>query len=286
MAVRGFEVPWLVAGWQRPTGSFELNQDLAQALGLVSLVPLTQQTLTRDLCQRYGAVPLPVNGPKVAGVQRFSQGYRLVSASDQYVNLGNPTALQITGAISIFAWYSLTTAPSGANFQLVTKDKDTGGRAYTLDVSHHASAINGGARLYINGGGATGTPNIAVEGRNPVAGDCRFVCGTYQPSTIVRMYVNGVQAATSSGGASDASIPTATANVLIGRREYAGFTEPFNGIIGHVGICNKTLTASEVANLYGNASWSLYWVPGRRVYFDISAGGGNRRRRVLLGAAA
>lgn len=192
---------------------------------------------------------------------------QFVAASDQYVNIGNPVGLQITGPITVACWYYIPTAPASQN-QLVAKDKNTGGRAYTFDLDK-----NVGVRFYINGGSAPPYPaaNIAVENRAAANGDLRHACGTYD-GAVVRAYGNGVPGVDSSSA--DASIPTATANVLVGRREYSGFTQPFNGFIWDVCIWNRVLSLAEIQILASPDPFYGGWLydPTRKVIPWVSGG--------------
>lgn len=168
---------------------------------------------------------------------RYGGQLLLASASSQYVNLGNPTALQLTNDISVFCAYQLT---SGGG-QLVAKDKDSGGRAYTLEV-FSGSAV----RFYINGGGGN---DIVTDGRAPVAGDRRTILGTYRKrDKRLRIYTEGTLRQQKTADTS--GIPSATANVLIGRREYSGFEEPFNGAIPFVYIWNREVDSGEAKRLH------------------------------------
>jgi hypothetical protein len=212
-------------------GTYELEPDCPLSRGLRGLYLFNEGAGT-SLGEASGRVRgVAVNSPSWrAG--RFGSEMLFNKASDQYVNLGNPAALQITGPITLAARYRLTSVPaaSGNSYQLIAKDKDTGGRAYVLDVNRDNTLSLAGARFYINGVGAA---NIAKEGRIPVAGDERFVVGQFD-GTNSRLYLDGLLVASVAAGGT--SINTATANVLIGRREYAGFTEPMDGSISYAGI--------------------------------------------------
>lgn len=203
-----------------------------------------------DLTGRCPAAAL-ANAPGWAVMPNRFGWLSLTAASDQYANCGNPAPLQITGPLTVAVRYRLRTAPANAGtYQLFSKDADSGGRAYTFDLTRNDPwPPGGGVRFYVNGGG--GSNNQATEGRNPAAADDRWVCGTFTPSTSggLRVYVNGLLAA-SNAGTTDASIPSASANVLIGRRGYAGYTEPLDGWVGDVRVYARALSAAEVANLH------------------------------------
>lgn len=193
-----------------------------------------------------------VNNPTFTGRTPSSRPWvTFVNSSDQYINCGNPAAVQIIGALTIALAYRLNDIPTnGSGYQLVAKDADTGGRAYTLDVNRHPTIESAaGIRFYINGGGTSDL--IVTEGRNPVVGDERWVCATYAPSTSagLKLYINGRLASTSSG-TSPSSIPSASTNLLIARRTYTGYTEPLHGAISDVRIYKTTLNESMVKELY------------------------------------
>ncbi len=192
-----------------------------------------------------------------------------VVGSDQYVNAGNPTKLQITGAFTVATHYRLRTGPgAGAEYMLVAKDKDSGGRAYTLDVREGSGV---GARFYINGGNGDRVTNICEEGVTAAAGDDKAVVGVYDPTVPeVRIYVNGVYKDNSN--TADATIPTATANVLFGRREYSGFTEPLDGWLRYVYIWNRVLSAAQIALLY-QEPYAMLVEPLAPVYYRVPAAG-------------
>ena len=226
-------------GWTKPQQGVAIQWGHPLADGLVGcwLFNEQNQNFIVDLA-RHNNGTLTNTPTWRSGLQGSELDF--ASASDEYVNIGNPLALQITGSITIATSYRLTTVL--ATQQLVTKDKDTGGRAYTLDIVNNAGF---GVRFYINGGSGTDT-NLAKEGRTAVAGDDQIVHAVYnQAVPKLYLFTGGVQRGVS--GTTDASIPTATANVLFARREYAGFTEPLNGQLRFVFIWNRALQHSEVA---------------------------------------
>ncbi len=248
---------------QKPALGAVLDPTHPLAVGLVGCWPFLERgsLATRD----YAPATAPgtfTNGP-TWGVQSVPV-ISFAVGSDQYVNVGNPTKLQITGALTIATHYRLRTGlASGADYMLVAKDKDSGGRAYTMDVSGTAAW---GTRFYINGGSGDHVTNTAIEGITAAAGDDKAAVGVYDPSIPqVRIYVNGVLMNTSSSA--DASIPAATANVLFGRREYSGFTEPLDGWLRYVYIWNRVLSAGEILALYQEPYALLQEPLGQRSLF-------------------
>ncbi len=182
-----------------------------------------------------------------------------VAGSSQDISLGNPTKLQITGVLTIEAWINYTGGASTR--QIVAKDKDTGGRAYTFDVG------STNIRFYINGGAGA---DIVVGATTLSASTWYYVAGIYTPSTPLHVRLNGATDATTPGNAA-ASISSATANVHIGVREYLGFPDYFDGQIDEVRISNAARSDNWLLASYNvqNAPTS-FWSLGA----EQAAGGG------------
>lgn len=233
-----------------------LNRNHPHASGLVLDLPISENagTVVRDtIFGLQGTFPNSVTWQtKKYGVESL-----LTATENQYILLGNPTQLQITDDITILCYHRLT---STGNFQLVAKDNNTGGRAYTLDTT---SA--GGVRFYINGGGGG---DLLDESRAQVTGDERIVVGQYRKSDkAIRLFIDGLMVR--SGTADTSGIPTATANVLIGRREYSGAEQPLNGSVAWVRIWHRFLSAKEIADECADP-WAIYR-PRRRSVAKRSA---------------
>ncbi len=191
---------------------------------------------------------------------KFGKALKFSAASTQYVDVGNPTALQITGDMTISTWVKLDSLPSaGDAYQLVAKDNDTGGRAYTFDVYNDTGgAIYGTngtvARLYINGGAGNQDNGSNLIASNVIlsVGVWYHVVGVYNTSGTLDLYINGVSAHAQRTGESS-SIPSATASVFLGAREYPGVEGYLDGTMDEVRIYNRSLSAAEVKALYNNS---------------------------------
>jgi hypothetical protein len=181
-------------------------------------------------------------GPPTATTGKINGGVNFVKASSQRISLGNPASLQITGSITLSTWVKLTTNADG---MIIAKDKDSGGRAYVLD---HANFVNK-FRFYVNGGG-----NLALnEVRSttlPSTGTWYHLTATLDTSGsgTMKIFVNGVAETTLTP--SSTSIPAATANVLLGGREYTGFLDYLNGNLDNVTIANAARSATWIATDY------------------------------------
>jgi hypothetical protein len=231
-----------------------LNHSHVLANGVVFAAPFTEGSGLSIYDLSSSAVVGALTGGPTWQASPFGWALNFDGNND-YVDLGNPAALQITGNISIVVYVYYTAASlSGI---ILAKDKDTGGRAYTFDFNSGGSP--NGLRFYINGGG--GSNIVHTNGVFPANNVWHQFVGTYNIDGTLTLYVDGAQVAQQTGAAS--SIPTATANVTIGRREYAGFEGYFPGSIQNVSIYNRTLSAAEVANLYVDP-FAIYRQPDYR----------------------
>ena len=202
------------------------------------------------------------------GPSRYA-ALKFAAASSQYVSVGDPASLRITGDMTVACWVRLTTDAPANGYMLVAKDGDTGGRAYTFDV---VSATGNQLRFYINGGTPAG--NIVSSASRLTAGVWYHVAGTYSSAGTLKVYINGVLDATATGGS--ASIPTATAEVRIGARVYSGFEGYADAVIADAMIQNVSLTDAGIASLYDQARRGYpdtlrRW--GRRAWSFVVSGG-------------
>ena len=160
------------------------------------------------------------------------------------INVGNGTSLQITGDITLSAWVKQTSNPANGTM-LIAKDKDTGGRAYTLSTQNS----NPLAFFYVNGGAATDIINGSTI---LTVGNWYYIVGTRLNSTkALNIYLNGSTNATQKIG-TVASIPSATANTTLGYREYTGFNGNLRGSLDECRIANVVRDSSWIFAEYNN----------------------------------
>jgi hypothetical protein len=157
--------------------------------------------------------------------------------SSSYVDLGNPTLLQITGSTTWSAWVKATANPaddgqiiaksnSSTGWQLKTS---TGTGPQTFGVTVSASS-NSRAQRYSN---TVRLLNVWYH-----------VAGVYNATTrTLNIYVNGVLDNGVLTGTVPASQANSSAGVNIGRRSGGYY---FNGVIDEVRIYNRALSAAEI----------------------------------------
>jgi len=170
-------------------------------------------------------------GPITGMSNKYSFNF---DASNDYLDCGNPTDLQITGAMSISAWVKTSTT----DFKMiVSKDDGSSNRNW-----HLKTESNGYVRFQLWSGGSmsnsTGDINIAD-------GDWHHIAVTYNPSTAIKIYVDGTLDENDTSSIAS-SIDNDTVNLNIGRIASGNY---FNGDIDEVAIWNAVLSDSDITKI-------------------------------------
>jgi len=169
------------------------------------------------------------------------------SASSDYIDVGNPTELQITGALTISAWVKINST-SPAQVCIVSKDNVTD-RSYDL---WGRIAADGFPRFVIynsnTGYSVSGTTDLKDN-------QWHHIVAVFTPNTSMKIYVDNVLENTNSTSI-PSSIDNDPANFEIGRFGYG--TYPMDGKIDEVAIFNRALDSTEISALYGGTSPNIY----------------------------
>ncbi len=236
-------------------GRFHVPVDATDGL---ALVPIGGQVGYWPLDGNASDAAGAANGTVVGGASFVTPGQAgsgavSLNGSSQYINLGNPAALQITGQITLAAWIK-PNAPSGLQ-NIINKGHNTSPNGeITLRLS--------GTTL--QGGSWTGANAIASLSGGVSVGVWQHVCLVYDGAAW-RLYKNGAEVAVepTTQGAVAVAGATAAANAWsIGARGGGG-ERFFNGQIDEVRLFNRGLTAAEVQALALNsatavgAAWTL-----------------------------
>lgn len=170
------------------------------------------------------------NGPTwVAG--KYSNAVKFDGSND-YINLGNPAVLQMTGSMTVSAWIYATANPTDDGQIVAKSDESSGWQLKTSpDTGVHTFGIKaGGAQRY----------SATVRQLNT----WYYVTGVYNATAkTLDIYVNGVLNNGVLIGTIPASQTNASVNVNIGRRTNGYY---FQGTIDDVRIYNRALTVAEI----------------------------------------
>jgi hypothetical protein len=153
-----------------------------------------------------------------------------------YVDLGNPTALRLSGSLTLEAWVKATATPPDDG-QIVSKSDGPG---WQLKTSPDTGVHTFGAKVTSTSGAPTWRYSTTVRSLDT----WYHVASVYDASAqTLSVYVNGVP----DNGVLRGTVPSSeidrTVNVNIGRRTGGYY---FAGIIDEVRIYNRALSQSEV----------------------------------------
>lgn len=186
----------------------------------------------------------------------------LVNASNQFFSILNAaqTGLGITGDMTINMWVK----PTGNNtFQyLITKWLNTGnqrGFQFRTDDGvrlQFAWSSDGSGSDTVNSNAAVMTLNV-----------WQMITVVFNSSAkSVQFYVNAVDAG--SGTGSNSGIFGNTARFCIGARDDSSSSgEDFDGMIDETSVYNRTLSLSEVQELFRNGSGNYYPFSNSNMFF-------------------
>src|SRR6266436_5043865 len=154
-----------------------------------------------------------------------------------YVDLGNPTALQLTGSMTLEAWVNAAANPADDG-QIVAKSNGTGGWEFKTSPDTGPETFG----VAVSGSSGSNTQRYSTTVR--ALSTWYHVAGVYNASTgTLDIYVNGVL----NNGTLRGTIPNGqfnqSVNVNIGRRT-GGFY--FSGIIDEIRIYNRALSQAEI----------------------------------------
>jgi chitodextrinase len=176
-----------------------------------------------------------VNGPLwTAG--RTGNGLSF-NGTSSYVDLGNPTALQITGSLTLSAWI-FETANAADDAQIIAKSDS--GSGWQLKSTPDVGARTFGIAVTSTSGGRAQRYSRTVRALNT----WYHVAGVYDAAAgTLNIYVNGALDNGVLSGAVPASILNSPVNANIGRRA-AGFY--LNGVVDDVRVYSRALSPTEI----------------------------------------
>jgi len=173
-------------------------------------------------------------------VDGFFGKARSFNGSSNWISIGNPASLQITGQITLEAW--VNTSASSAYRGIISK-MGTGSGQYGYLLRENSS---GYAEFGVS---SNGTAYTSVSGTVVINdGKWHYLAGVYTPSTKLEIYVDGVLQNTN-GTSIPASIYNTAGGVSIGST-YTTPSEFFSGIIDEARVSKTSHTAEEIAEAY------------------------------------
>ena len=188
--------------------------------------PKTGTTVTDTI----GSINGTISG---ASFETINNGVFSFDGSDDYIDFGNPTELQITGILTISFWFKSTN--TGYQF-LVSKDDGTNS---CFGIGLRQQKIY--ATIYSSGLTDIQTTTTWVDG------NWHNVVFVFTPSTSMEIFVDGNSEVIETTSI-PASIDNDSVNLNIGRR--VNSSRYYTGIIPNTQIYNRALSSNEVLHNY------------------------------------
>ena len=169
---------------------------------------------------------------------------------DDFINIGHPAPLQITGSFSIAAWVKADSFPDPDN-AIVSKFGNSAGQySYFAFVTE-----DNGPKQFAVAVSGDGTAIAAQYSSSTVALHRWYhVVGVYDTTgPTIELYVDGERNTDNQSllGTIPASIYETTNDISIGKRLSTSFPSQWDGVLDDVRIYDRALSANEVKRLYG-----------------------------------
>ena len=168
--------------------------------------------------------------------------------SSDYIDAGNPTELQLTGALTFSGWIKT----SSATYQLMISKDDVTNRCYNFGLLNTGEVYG---QVFSSGSATTVQTTTTWKD-----GNWHHIAFVYIPSTSMEIFIDGNSEILSTSSI-PASIDNDPANFNIGRRTDGA--RYFNGSLSNVAIWTQAISAEDVLYLYngGTPQTSLSFEP-------------------------
>jgi hypothetical protein len=191
---------------------------------------------------------------------------------DDYVNIPDNPSLDITGDMTIEAWFMVNDFSTSEGYHLYIASKDsTAGRSYGIGID---LTWQQPYKPYFIAFESASSYNVVWGTTTIVADTWYHIAGVYNSaSSEMKMYIDGTLESTVTTTIS--SIYSGPADLRIGGRQYTGHQCFFNGVIDEVRIWDKALDACQV-QLARDGKLEILKNAGMIIYdtaiHDLSAG--------------
>jgi hypothetical protein len=183
-----------------------------------------------------------VNGPTYSAA---NGGSIVFDGTNDYINLGNPSSLNIVGNFTVSAWVNANVINGGANVWYTIFDKGYDGSIAQLYFRFTSGQLQIGS--FRESGQATfGTSYTGLS-----INTWYNVVGQYNGSSWI-LYVNGAQVAiTTTTGILQSTAPCGIGGAYI----QTGYARFFNGKIPQVLVYNRALSSTEISQNFNALKW-------------------------------
>ena len=188
----------------------------------------------------HGITGTLVNGATFTTAGKYGNAVALDGVND-YVDLGNPAALQLTGSMTVSAWINATAFP-GDDAAVVSR-RDSSERGFQLDTTVDTGRRTIGFKLTNSSGG-----DMIRYGATTLQPNTWYnIAGVYDAAAqTLHVYLNGQLDDGQLVGTVTATQQTSSLDVEIGQRPGNPGVYQFNGRIDDVRIADHAITQSQI----------------------------------------
>ena len=245
------------------SGSESNNGTISGSVTQTTAYPVTTNGVSAGMTQA-NLVPDTVT----RGTAMYSEySFEFDGVGDK-ITIGNPVSLQITGAMSLSCWVNFD---YGSQTVILTKDQ-TGGSLQVFSLWVDAWSGVGVSFAIHSGGVATSIQGVTAIND----GNWHHVAATFEPSTALKVYIDGILDATNTTSI-PATIDNDAADFVIGAF-YNTSSFNYAGKVCEVAVWNSTLSAANVLTIFNNGrpadltdlSPVSWWKLGNEAFWDGS----------------
>lgn len=205
-------------------------------------------------------------GPRPSTIfNRYSFDF---DGTDDYVDMGNPTSLQITGNMSISLWFKRSSLKTSSNYMLVGKD---GVNALTRAYMVQVNSVTNKVRFIIWKSASA----YFCESSTVVTDDVWYHVLAVNDGTDLKLYINGTLETTNAGAGG--TMDNGITDFNIGRRDAGGNSGYWKGNIDEVAVWNSDQSGAVTAIYNGDKPKDLsglsplsWWRMGDEATYDGS----------------
>ncbi|MDP2668785.1 MAG: LamG domain-containing protein [bacterium] len=184
--------------------------------------------------------PPPAGGGPARAIGKIGQGLSFDGVND-WVTVGNPSSLRITGDITVSAWIKFNGGTGEKDLVAKWHDNPSAQLSFLLYLKSTDHSI----RFIIRDNAAQFKEGISAT--LVQSGVWYHVVGRHQQG-VVKVFVNGVPDGTTQ--TTNGTITDSTASVTIGANDDTVTPLPFPGTIDDVRVYNRALSSDEIKRLY------------------------------------
>jgi hypothetical protein len=225
----------------KPTRGLCLKKNHSLARGLVGCWLINEGT---------GSMVFDLSGNNLNGTSSGSYWRGAGKFGSGWIGDGDTNQIQVTSsqsaggilnpkAVTVLARVKTNTGTTDQDIASLWKVGDTANQSYLLWIDQPVWEF-----IIRTSGGSY----AANSSSNVAANEFAQVAGTYDGQTV-RLYINGIEAGSNTSPSGDLQTITANDGFFISERLGQQDRE-FNGVIDHVMLFNRALSASEIALLY------------------------------------